>query len=50
MSNFDSIDEALNVESEIVRTPKKHDLVNVSDNEELSSDAKTMTDKKKDYE
>ena len=50
MSNFDSIDEALNVESEIVRAPKSHDLVNVSDNEETSEDTTTMSDKQKDYE
>lgn len=49
MSNFESIDEALNVESEIVRAPKSHDLVNVSDNEEISEDT-TMSDKQKDYE
>ena len=49
MSNFDSIDEALNVESEIVRAPKSHDLVNVSDDEETSEDT-TMSDKQKDYE
>ena len=31
MSNFDSIDEALDCESKIVREPKEHDLINVSD-------------------
>ena len=49
MSNFDSIDEALNVESEIVRAPKTHDLVNVSD-DEIQSEEPTMSDKQKDYE
>ena len=49
MSNFDSIDSALNVESEIVRSPKTHDLVNVSDDEKTSKDT-TMSDKQKDYE
>ena len=50
MSNFDSIDEALNVESEIVRAPKSHDLINVSDDEETPTDAEPMSDKQKDYE
>ena len=49
MSNFESIDEALNVESEIVRAPKTHDLVNVSD-DEIQSEEPTMSDKQKDYE
>lgn len=49
MSNFESIDEALNVESEIVRAPKTHDLVQVSD-DEASPEPTTMSDKQKDYE
>ena len=49
MSNFESIDEALNVESEIVRAPKTHDLVNVSD-DEIQSEEPAMSDKQKDYE
>lgn len=52
MSNFDSIDEALDIDSSIVKQPKTHDLVNVSDDASLesSSEESTMSDKQKDYE
>jgi uncharacterized protein YukE len=52
MSNFDSIDEALDIESSAAPTPKHHDLVNVTDETsiEKSSGKSTMSDKQKDYE
>ena len=52
MSNFDSIDEALDIDSSIVKQPKTHDLVNVSDDSSLDSPSEkpTMSDKQKDYE
>ena len=52
MSNFDSIDEALDIESSFVKQPKTHDLVNVSDDSSLDSPSEesTMSDKQKDYE
>lgn len=52
MSNFDAIDEALDIESSIVRAPKEHDLVNVSDDTSLDTSAgiSTMPDAQKDYE
>lgn len=52
MSNFETIDEALNVESKIVKAPKKHDLVNVSDEDSLleTSGIGTMEEQHKDYE
>jgi len=52
MSNFDAIDEALDIESSIVRAPKEHDLVNVSDEDSLETSAgiSTMPDAQKDYE
>jgi len=51
MSNFDSIDEALDCESKI-EEPKKHDLVHVSDDDSLetSSGITTMPDAQKDYD
>lgn len=52
MSNFDSIDEALDIDSSIVKQPKTHDLVDVSDDSSLDSPSEesTMSDKQKDYE
>jgi len=52
MSNFDSIDDALNIDSEIVRKPKTHELIHVSDEDSLegTSGISTMEDSKKDYE
>ena len=52
MSNFDSIDEALDCESKIVREPKEHDLINVSDEDSLetTSGISTMPDAQKDYD
>ena len=37
MSQFDAIDEALDIESEYCKAPKEHDLVNVSDEEDGTS-------------
>lgn len=50
MSNFDAIDEALDIE--VVREPKQHDLVHVSDEDSLDTSAgiATMPDAQKDYE
>jgi len=50
--SFESIDEALDIDSSIVRKPKEHDLVNVSDDDSLDSpsDVTPMSDKAKDYE
>jgi len=52
MSNFDSIDEALDIESSVVpRSPKEHDLVNVSDDSSLDAKPRDATmDRQKDYE
>lgn len=48
MSQFDPIDEALNVESEIVVQPKTHDLTKVDDVEKPKSNSKP--DQASDYE
>ena len=52
MSNFDSIDNALDIESSVVpRSPKEHNLVNVSDETSLDNTPKDATmDRQKDYE
>ena len=52
MSSFDSIDDALDIESSIVPQPKTIDLSNVSDEDSLeeTSGVTTMTDSDKDYE
>jgi hypothetical protein len=50
MSNFDAIDEALNVESEIVKAPKKSELINVSEDNSLTKGSHSMEESKKDYE
>ena len=47
MSQFDPIDEALNVESEIVKETKTHDLTKVDDTEIQKDD---RSDKASDYE
>ena len=47
MSQFDPIDEALNVESEIVKQPKTHDLTKVDDE---SVDVVERNDRANDYE
>lgn len=52
MSNFDSIDEALDIESK-AEEPKVHNLVHVSDEDSLnkrSSGVSTMPDAQKDYD
>lgn len=48
MSQFDPIDEALNVESEIVQQPKTHDLSKVDDVEVVKPQSKP--DQASDYE
>ena len=48
MSNFDPIDEALNIESEIVKQPKTHDLVKIDESDELV--VSERNDRQKDYE
>ena len=48
MSNFDPIDEALNIESEIVKQPKTHDLSRIDDSDDLV--VSERNDKQKDYE
>lgn len=51
MSNFDSIDEALDIESSAAPAPKQHNLVHVSDETSIEkSSEETMSDKQKDYE
>lgn len=52
MSNFDSIDEALDCDSTIKREPKEHNLVHVSDDDSLEpqSGITTMPDAQKDYD
>jgi len=52
MSNFDSIDAALDCDSTIVREPKEHDLVHVSDEDSLETNSgiTTMPDAQKDYD
>ena len=47
MSQFDPIDEALNVESEIVKETKTHDLTKVDDTEIQKDD---RSDRESDYE
>lgn len=47
MSQFDSIDEALNVESEIVKAPKTHDLSEVND---VKVEKVERNDRASDYE
>ena len=47
MSQFDPIDEALNVESEIVKQPKELDLTKVESEEEVAED---RNDRANDYE
>lgn len=47
MSQFDPIDEALNVESEIVKQPKELDLTKVESEEEVAED---RNDRASDYE
>lgn len=48
MSNFDPIDEALNIDSEIVKQPKTHNLVKINDPDELV--VSEQNDRQKDYE
>lgn len=52
MSNFDSIDEALDCDSTIKREPKEHNLVHVSDDDSLETQSgiTTMPDAQKDYD
>lgn len=51
MSNFDSIDEALEIDSVIVREPKEHNLVNVTDDSiEKPTGVASMSDRNKDYD
>lgn len=51
MSNFDSIDEALDCDSTIVRESKEINLVNVSDEKSLvKTGISTMPDAQKDYD
>ena len=52
MSNFDSIDAALDCDSTISREPKEHDLVHVSDEDSLETNSgiTTMPDAQKDYD
>lgn len=52
MSNFDSIDEALDCDSSIKREPKEHNLVHVSDDDSLETQSgiTTMPDAQKDYD
>lgn len=49
MSNFDPIDDALDIESEIVEQPKTVDLAKVDDSEETLEDL-NVNDKQKDYD
>ena len=46
MSNFDSIDDALDIQSEIVKQPKEAELVPTESTEEADG----KTDRQKDYE
>lgn len=48
MSQFDPIDEALNVESQIVSEPKTHDLTKIND--DLAVSKKDGNDRASDYE
>ena len=48
MSNFDSIDDALDIESEIVKQPKTIDLSKEDDSEKVESSEKN--DRQKDYD
>jgi len=49
VSNFDPIDDALDIESEIVEQPKTVDLAKVDDSEETLEDL-NVNDKQKDYD
>ena len=48
MSNFDPIDEALNIESEIVKESKTHNLVKIDESDDLV--VSDQSDRQKDYE
>ena len=48
MSKFDPIDEALNIESEIVKQPKAQDIVKIDESDDLV--VSDQSDRQKDYE